>query len=82
MSSYAHDMQAIAHHLSVALVGLSNFVIASPPKPSTLAFAQRGTSGGDVQTGFVVKMGDSVPMAEVHSIPIRVQEDVFVHKDE
>jgi hypothetical protein len=73
---------AIAHHLSVALVGLSNFVIASPPKPSTLAFAQRGTSGGDVQTGFVVKMGDSVPMAEVHSIPIRVQEDVFVHKDE
>jgi hypothetical protein len=75
------NRQAIAHSLSVALVGLSNFVAAAPPKRSTLAFAPGATSGADLQTGFVVKLGDQVQMTDMPSPSIRVQHEIMVHKD-
>jgi hypothetical protein len=41
-----------------------------------------GTSGADVQTGFVIKLGDnSVQMHDLNSPTVQIQHEVIVHKD-
>jgi hypothetical protein len=74
-------VQGISHSLSVALIGLSHFVSAAPPKRSTIAFAPAATTHTDVQSGFVVKLGDAHELTDMPSPSVRVEHETIYHKD-